>query len=116
MIVHFSGMKISRQERDYMKRQEIFNEKIEYFKNHPKYKWLRKYADDALTWDTMCGFYQIKAEDFIDRIISASLNYIEDWLNGKNQLEWSGIENQQEIVIYSEILEKVKGDKYEKNY
>ncbi len=41
----------------------------------------------------MCGFYQIKAEDFIDRIISASLNYIEDWLNGKNQLEWSGIEN-----------------------
>lgn len=44
-----------------MKRQEIFNEKIEHFKNHPKYKWLRKYADDALTWDTMCGFYQIYA-------------------------------------------------------
>lgn len=39
----------------------------------------------------MCGFYQIKAEDFIERIVAAPLEYIEDWLNGNNQLEWSGI-------------------------
>lgn len=68
-----------------------FNDKINYFANHPKYEWFRKYADDALTWYTMCGFYQIKAEDFIKRIVAAPLNYIEDWLDGKNQLEWSGI-------------------------
>jgi len=71
--------------------KEKFNNKIDYFINHPKYDWLRKYADDALRWNTMCGFYQIKAEDFIKRIIAASIEYIEDWLNGKNQLEWSGI-------------------------
>lgn len=76
-----------------MKRQEIFNDKIEHFKNHPKYKWLRKYADEALKWNTMCGFYQIKAEDFIERIVAAPLEYIEDWLNGNNQLEWSGIKS-----------------------
>lgn len=71
--------------------EEKFNNKIDSFKEHPKYEWLRKYADDALRWNTMCGFYQIKAEDFIERIIAASTEYIEDWLNGKNQLEWAGI-------------------------
>lgn len=40
------------------------NKKIDCFINHPKYDWLRKYDDDALRWNTMCGFYQIKAEDF----------------------------------------------------
>ena len=72
-------------------KRETFNEKIDHFKNHPKYNWLRKYADEALQWDSMCGFYQIKAEDFIDRIVKAPLEYIEDWLNDKNKLEWSGI-------------------------
>jgi len=71
--------------------EKKFNNKIDYFKNHSKYEWLRRYADDALKWNTMCGFYQIKAEDFIERIIAAPLEYIEDWLNGKNQLEWDGI-------------------------
>lgn len=65
-----------------------FNEKINHFVNHPKYGWLRKYADDAITWDTMCGYLQIKAEDFIERIIKMPLEYIADWLDGKNQLEW----------------------------
>lgn len=71
--------------------EEKFNKKIDSFKEHPKYEWLRKYADDALRWNTMCGFYQIKAEDFIERIIAASTECIEDWLNGKNQLEWTRI-------------------------
>jgi hypothetical protein len=68
-----------------------FNDKINYFVNHPKYGWLRKYADDALTWYVMYGFYQIKAEDFMKRIIAAPLSYIEAWLDDKNQLEWNGI-------------------------
>lgn len=70
------------------KRIKAFNEKINSLKNHKKYDWLRKYADDALKWDTMCGFYQIKAEDFINRIIAMPIYYIEAWLNGKNNLEW----------------------------
>lgn len=70
-----------------MVKRKIFNKKIDHFKNHTKYKWLRKYADEALRWNDMFGFYQIKAEDFIDRIEKAPLGYIEDWLNGKNKLD-----------------------------
>ena len=76
------------------KRVNTFNEKINHFSNHTKFGWLRKYADDALCYDTCCGFYQIKAEDFINRIIKADIDYIKDWLDGKNQLEWSGIKKE----------------------
>lgn len=31
---------------------------------------------------------QIKAEDFVERIISMPLSYIQDWLDDKNHLEW----------------------------
>lgn len=72
-------------------REKVFNDKINHFSDHPKYKWLREYANEALHWDTCCGFYQIKADDFINRIIKADVDYINDWLDGKNQLEWSGI-------------------------
>ena len=75
----------------YLNRVNAFNEKIDNFKEHPKYDWLRKYANEALTWDSCCGFYQIKANDFINRIIKANLDYIRDWLDGKNQLEWNNI-------------------------
>ena len=30
----------------------------------------------------------IKAEDFIERIEKMPIVYIEDWLDGKNKLEW----------------------------
>lgn len=30
------------------KRYKVFNEKIDSFKEHEKYSWLRQYADDAL--------------------------------------------------------------------
>lgn len=73
------------------KRINLFNQKIDYFVQHSKYEWLRKYSDEALHWDTCAGFYQIKAADFIDRIINASIDYIRDWLDGKNNLEWAGI-------------------------
>ena len=69
-------------------RYKLFNEKINHFEQHNKFEWLRNYADDAIRWNEMCGFLQIKAEDFIKRIEKMPLTYIEDWLNGKNQLDW----------------------------
>lgn len=36
----------------------------------------------------MSGYLMVKAEDFIERIEKMPLDYIKDWLNGKNQLEW----------------------------
>lgn len=36
-------------------RYKVFNEKIDYFKNHEKYKWLRKYADEAIVWNEGFG-------------------------------------------------------------
>lgn len=68
--------------------EKSFNEKIDYFKEHPKYDWLRKYADEALSWHTGFGLLAIKAIDFMDRIIAKPLDYIQDWLDGKNKLEW----------------------------
>lgn len=70
-------------------RIDKFNEKIDRFSTHNKYEWLRKYADEAITWDSNCGYLQIKASDFIDRIIAMPLEYIRDWLDGKNKLEWN---------------------------
>ena len=69
-------------------RYRLFNEKINSFSDHPKYGWLRKFADDAINYNDGVGFYQIKAEDFIHRIEKMPLEYIRDWLDGKNQLEW----------------------------
>lgn len=70
-------------------RYKLFNEKIDSFKEHKAYSsWLRKYADDAIKWNEMSGYLMIKAEDFIKRIEKMPLEYIRDWLDGKNQLEW----------------------------
>lgn len=69
-------------------RYKLFNQKIDSFAEHPKYEWLRKYADEAIHWNSGGGYYQIKAEDFIERIEKMPLEYIRDWLDGKNQLEW----------------------------
>lgn len=69
-------------------RYQMFNKKIDSFKNRADYKWLRQYADEAIKWNEMTGYFQIKAEDFIRRIEKMPLSYIENWLNGKNKLEW----------------------------
>lgn len=70
-------------------RYKLFNEKIDSFKEHKAYSsWLRQYADDAIKWNEMSGYLMIKAEDFIKRIEKMPLEYIRDWLDGKNQLEW----------------------------
>lgn len=79
-------------------RYRIFNEKIDSFQEHEKYAWLRKYADDAMVWNSGFGYFQIKAEDFIARIEKAPLTYIRDWLDGKNKLEWAGIQAHEESV------------------
>ena len=71
------------------KRYKLFNEKIDSFKNHKAYSsWLRQYADEAIKWNEMSGYLMIKAMDFIERIEKMPLDYITDWIDGKNQLEW----------------------------
>ena len=70
------------------KRYKIFNEKIDSFKEHKKYSWLRQYADDAMRCNEGTGFLMIKGADFIERIECMPLDYIKDWLDGKNELEW----------------------------
>lgn len=66
-----------------------FNKKINYFKDHRNYEWLRKYSDDAIRYYGTMGLLQIKAEDFIERVIAANFETLQDRLDGKNQLEWS---------------------------
>lgn len=70
-------------------RYKLFNQKIDSFKNHTKYNWLREYANDAMRWNERAGYLMIQATDFIKRIEKMPLDYIEDWLNDKNQLEWN---------------------------
>lgn len=73
-------------------RYALFNTKIDHFKDHPKYERLRQYADEALNWNENYGLLQIKAEDFIERIEQMPLEYIRDWLDGKNRLEWKEVQ------------------------
>ncbi len=67
-----------------------FNDKINSLEKHPRYGFLRKYADDAIRYYDNFGtpILQIKAEDFVNRIIAFDEKYISDWLDGKNKLEW----------------------------
>lgn len=64
-----------------------FNAKIDALRDHPKYEWLRKYADEAMTWNEGFGILMIKAEDFIDRIETMELDFIREWLDCKNMLK-----------------------------
>lgn len=69
-------------------RYKLFNEKIDSFSEHPKYEWLRKNADHAMSANEGCGYSMIAGADFIERIEKMPLDYIKDWLDGKNKLEW----------------------------
>lgn len=69
----------------------LFNEKIDHFRDHKGYALLRENADNALLWVKLGGWMQIMATDFIKRIERASIEYISDWLDGKNELMWSDI-------------------------
>ena len=69
--------------------EEEFNKKIDHFKFHKRYNWLRKTADDVLNKHRGFGADAIAAGDFMDRIIAMPIGYIEDFLNDKNHLEWT---------------------------
>ena len=69
------------------RRYKVFNEKIDACKNHSRYEWLRKYANDAMYANEGGGYEMIKAEDFIKRIEEMPVSYIIDWLDNKNNLE-----------------------------
>jgi hypothetical protein len=65
--------------------EKSFNDKIDACRDHPRYTWLRKYANDAISFHTGFGYYQIKAADFMDKIIAMSVREIIDWLDGKTE-------------------------------
>ena len=68
-------------------RYAYFNKKIDAFSSHPKYSWLRKYADKAILWNENYELLQNKGESFIERIEKADISDIENWLNGKGLLK-----------------------------
>lgn len=68
--------------------EKRFNEKIDHFKDHPKYSTLRESANGAIKCHTGYGLDAIHAQDFMDRIVKMPIAYILAWLNGENQLEW----------------------------
>lgn len=80
---------------------DTFNEKVNSFSDHSRYEDFRKYADKALLAYTGYGWEAIAYEDFIDRIVAMPLDYIRDWLDGKNELKWRKQDEK--------MLEAVKG-------
>ncbi len=68
--------------------EETFNEKIDHFSEHKGYEALRKNADKAISSFFGFGLESIVYRDFIDRIIAMPPDYIQDWLDGKNELKW----------------------------
>ena len=67
-------------------RYRVFNEHIDAFKGHPRYEWLRKYADDAMFYNEGGGYSMIVAADFIERIEENPIENIRAWLNGERPL------------------------------
>lgn len=65
-----------------------FDYKINKFKEHFKYSELLEKAEQAKTGNTMGGYSSIASNDFMKRIVIMPLQYIKDWLDGKNNLEW----------------------------
>lgn len=72
--------------------EAVFNGKVEHFKDHPQYSTLRKNADWCIINHKGYGWDAIKAADFMDRIICMPFEYIEEYMNGKNGLEWTNKE------------------------
>ncbi len=91
-----------------------FNAKIDALREHPKYEWLRKYADDAMVYNEGGGYFMIKAEDFIDRIETMEVAFIQDWLDGKNGLKrdeynaWLSLQEEHEVSLESKLSDAVE--------
>ena len=89
--------------------KETFNEKIDHFSGHKGYEALRKNADKAISSYTGFGLECIIHTDFMDRIIAMPLDYIQDWLDGKNELKWREQDKKMLAAIkggYVDILEQ----------
>lgn len=89
--------------------KETFNEKIDHFFGHKGYKELRKNADKAISSFSGFGLESIVSTDFMDRIIAMPLDYIQDWLDGKNELKWREQDGKMIAAIkggYVDILEQ----------
>lgn len=71
--------------------EHAFNEKIDAFKNHSKYDWLRQYANEAIGLNKFNGKNQKVAEDFMNRIITATYSEIKDWLDCEKPLDWTSL-------------------------
>lgn len=67
-------------------RYKVFNEKIDAFRDHPKYAELRKQANDAMIHNEGGGFTMITAADFIQRIEENSVENIRKWLDSEYPL------------------------------
>lgn len=66
-----------------------FKEKIDKCINHGEYNWLKLQAEKAINSNLAgCGIESITANDFMKRVITMPMNYIIDWLDGNNNLEW----------------------------
>lgn len=71
----------------YKTRYAQFNAKIDALRDHPKYEWLREYANEArVRNEGGYGILAIYAADFIDRIETMDIAFIREWLDGKNEL------------------------------
>ena len=68
--------------------ESVFNQKIDHFRYHGKYKKLRTSADEALRNHTGYGLSAIASGDFMDRIVKMPIEYIAAWMDGKNDLSW----------------------------
>ena len=69
--------------------EEEFNRKVELLKDHEKFEVLDRSRKEALSLHTGFGHDAIAAADFMDRIIAMPVEYISEWLYGKNRLEWT---------------------------
>ena len=49
-------------------RYKLFNEKIDSFREHPRYEWLRENANYAMRANEGYGYSMIAGADFIERI------------------------------------------------
>ena len=67
-------------------RYRVFDEHIDAMKEHPKYDWLRKYADEAKMNNEGGGYSMIVAADFIMRIEENPVENIRAWLNSERPL------------------------------
>ena len=71
------------------KYEELFNKKIDRLADHDRYERLDAQRKSAIKLHTGYGHDAIAASDFMDRIIAMPEEYIRNWLDGKNALEWT---------------------------